>query len=51
MQAFLVKSRMKSLLEDIPVKIILNDSAGLIGAARCALIQKAFGRTHPAESP
>lgn len=43
MDAFLSKGRMRSLLEDIPVKIVLNDNAGLIGAARCALIHKAFG--------
>ena len=49
MQSFLAKGRLKSLLSDIPVKIVMNDSAGLIGAARCALIQKAFGRTRPAE--
>jgi glucokinase len=48
MQAFLGKGRMKPLLEDIPVKIVLNDSSGLFGAARCALIQKAFGAPSPA---
>jgi glucokinase len=46
MQSFLAKGRMRPLLEDMPVKIVLNDSAGLIGAARCALIQKAFGMPH-----
>jgi glucokinase len=50
MQAFLAKGRMKSLLGDIPVKIVLNDSAGLIGAARCALIHKAFGSARPADA-
>jgi glucokinase len=49
MQAFLAKGRMRSLLEDIPVKIVMNDSSGLIGAARCALIQKAFGTAQSAE--
>ncbi len=43
LEAFLAKGRMRALLEDVPVKIVLNDSAGLFGAARCALIQKAFG--------
>jgi glucokinase len=43
MQAFLDKGRMSSLLKDIPVKIVLNDDAGLLGAARSALIKKAFG--------
>jgi hypothetical protein len=29
----------------MPVKIILNDDAGILGAARYTLIQKAFDRT------
>jgi glucokinase len=43
MQAFLDKGRMETLLKDMPVKIILNDDCGLIGAARYTLVQKAFG--------
>ena len=43
MQAFLEKGRMEALLKDMPVKIILNDDCGLIGAARYTLVQKAFG--------
>ncbi len=43
MQAFLDKGRMEALLKDMPVKIILNDDCGLIGAARQTLVQKAFG--------
>jgi len=50
MQSFLAKGRMRPLLEEMPVKIVVNDSSGLIGAARCALIQKAFGRAHPPDS-
>jgi|ERR1700756_669801 glucokinase len=42
MQSFLDKGRMEPLLKDIPVKIVLNDDSGLIGAARYTLIQKAF---------
>lgn len=42
MKSFLEKGRMQSLLADMPVKIIVNDDAGLIGAARYTLIQKAF---------
>lgn len=42
MDSFLDKGRMKSLLADMPVKIVLNDHSGLIGAARYTLIQKAF---------
>ena len=36
MQAFLEKGRLRPLLESIPVQIITNDQAGLLGAARCA---------------
>jgi glucokinase len=42
MDSFLDKGRMKSLLEGVPVKVVLNDDSGLIGAARFALVQKAF---------
>ena len=48
MQSFLDKGRMKALLADMPVKIVLNDDSGIIGAARYALIQKAFGKTNRA---
>jgi len=41
-ESFLDKGRMKSLLETVPVKVVLNDDSGLIGAARFALVQKAF---------
>ena len=34
MDAFLDKDRMKTLLQEIPVKIVLNDDPGLIEAAR-----------------
>jgi glucokinase len=44
MQSFLDKGRMEALLKDIPVKIVLNDDCGLVGAARWTLVQKAFGR-------
>jgi glucokinase len=36
MQAFLNKGRLRPLLANIPVQIITNDKAGLLGAARCA---------------
>jgi glucokinase len=42
MDSFLDKGRMTSLLEGVPVKVVLNDDSGLIGAARFALVQKAF---------
>jgi glucokinase len=43
MRAFIDKGRMEAILKDIPVKIIVNDDCGLLGAARYTLVQKAFG--------
>jgi len=40
MEAFTNKGRFKGLLEKIPVKVILNDKAALIGAAYCTAILK-----------
>jgi glucokinase len=42
MKSFLDKGRMTPLLQQMPVKIVLNDDSGIIGAARYTLIQKAF---------
>jgi len=42
MESFLDKGRMSELLKDMPVKIVLNDDCGIVGAARYTLIQKAF---------
>jgi glucokinase len=42
MESFLDKGRMETLLKDMPVKVVLNDDCGLIGAARYTLVQKAF---------
>ena len=39
MQAFLDKGRMRPLVESIPVQVITNDRAGLLGAARFAAAQ------------
>ena len=36
MQNFLDKGRMRALIEAIPVCVVTNDKAGLLGAARCA---------------
>ena len=41
MQSFLGKGRLKALLETIPVKVITNDNAALMGAARCAVVRSA----------
>jgi glucokinase len=37
MTSFINKGRFKHFLEKIPVRVILNDKAALLGAARCAL--------------
>ncbi len=36
MEAFTAKGRMRPLLEAVPVRVILNDMTGLIGAGLCA---------------
>ncbi|HLW86133.1 MAG TPA: glucokinase [Candidatus Sulfotelmatobacter sp.] len=36
MQAFIDKGRLRPLVEAIPVQVVTNDKAGLLGAARCA---------------
>lgn len=40
MEAFVSKGRLRPLLEAIPVKVIVNDRVGLIGAARHAVRQQ-----------
>jgi glucokinase len=39
MHSFLEKGRLRPLLEAIPVQVITNDKAGLLGAARCAVVR------------
>ena len=39
LEAFFDKGRMRHLLEAMPVKVILNDKAALLGAARFAAVQ------------
>jgi glucokinase len=39
MGAFLDKGRLRGMLERIPVRVILNDEAALLGAARYAAIR------------
>jgi glucokinase len=36
MKTFLEKGRLRSLVEAIPVQVVTNERAGLLGAARCA---------------
>jgi len=36
MLAFLDKAPMTEMLSKVPIKIILNEEAGLLGAASCA---------------
>jgi glucokinase len=44
MHAFVEKGRLRPLLEGIPVQVITNDKAGLLGAARCAATKSSNGR-------
>jgi len=39
MQSFLAKGRLRPLVEAIPVQVVTNDKAGLLGAARCAAVR------------
>ncbi len=39
MQAFLAKGRLRPLLEAVPVHVVTNEKAGLLGAARCAEVR------------
>jgi len=43
MQNFLDKGRMRPLVESIPVCVVMNEKAGLLGAARCAATQNGQG--------
>src|SRR6266571_7429821 len=38
-EAFAEKGRMRGLLEAMPVRVVLNDRAALLGAARCAALR------------
>lgn len=40
LEAFLSKGRFRSLLENIPIQVILNDQTALLGAGLCALTLK-----------
>lgn len=39
LQAFVAKGRLQTVLEAMPVKVVLNDQAALYGAARCAALR------------
>ncbi len=39
MEAFLDKGRMRPLVESMPVHVVTNEKAGLLGAARCAAVR------------
>jgi glucokinase len=43
MNAFLAKGRLRPLLESMPVHVIIDDKAGLLGAARCAASKSSNG--------
>jgi glucokinase len=43
MQAFLDKGRMRTLVESMPVHVVTNEKAGLLGAARCAAVRACKG--------
>jgi len=39
LEAFFDKGRLRPLVESIPVQVVTNDKAGLLGAARCAAVR------------
>jgi len=43
MRSFLEKGRLRPLLEAMPVKVVMNEKAGLLGAARCAAVRGGQG--------
>jgi glucokinase len=43
MNSFLEKGRMRPLVESIPVYVVMNEKAGLLGAARCAAVRACRG--------
>ena len=43
MQGFLDKGRMRHLVESMPVHVVINEKAGLLGAARCASVRACKG--------
>ena len=47
MDAFLSKGRLSRMLEPIPVNVVMNGKSGLIGAARCALLNSESDRNTP----
>lgn len=47
MRAFTMKGRFQTLLEKIPVRVVLNDRAALIGAAHYALNLRKSARVEP----
>ena len=47
MKAFTAKGRMKSMLEAIPVHVVLNDETALLGGARLAAIGVSMTRISP----
>jgi glucokinase len=48
LEAFIEKGRMRTLLAQIPIKVVTNDRVGLIGAARYALTVQAETAGTPA---
>jgi glucokinase len=43
MEAFLRKGRLRPVVESMPVHVVMNEKAGLLGAARCAVVRTGKG--------
>ena len=51
LDAFTEKGRMKPLLESMPIKVIVNDKVGLIGAARYAVTRQELSTMERPQKP
>jgi glucokinase len=43
LEAFLRKGRLRPVVESMPVHVVMNEKAGLLGAARCAVVRTGKG--------
>ena len=43
LDAFFDKGRLRPLVESMPVHVVMNEKAGLLGAARCAVVRAGKG--------
>ncbi|HEY1270968.1 MAG TPA: glucokinase [Terriglobales bacterium] len=42
LEAFVDKGRMRPVLEAMPIRVVINENTGLLGAARCAVVRASY---------